>query len=197
MNDPRALHSEAVQLTVEVASLIPSGELDRPTPCSEWDLTQLLDHMTVQNLGFAAAARGHGGCEENWATGARRNEPVAEYLASAEAVLVAVAEPGVLDRSFTLPELSRQHDFSGVQAVTMHTVDSLVHAWDVARSIGRHIAPGDELLRFTVAIGEQILDGEDRSRDGAHFRPRVPALHGSSSWERALALFGRSPNWAR
>lgn len=196
MTDGQALHARSVQLTVDAARSISPDQLALPTPCAEWNLAQLLDHMTVQNLGFAAAAAGNGADEAVWATGARRDDPVADYLDSAIAVTGAFATPDVLGRSLTLPELSSEHAFTGEQAIIMHTVDSVVHAWDVARAIGRSISPDPDLVQFTVDIAEQIPDGDDRAAPGAHFAPRVSVAGDVTAVERMLALLGRSPGWS-
>ncbi|WP_399124862.1 maleylpyruvate isomerase N-terminal domain-containing protein [Streptomyces sp. ITFR-6] len=36
------------------------GDWDRPSPCSDWTLRRLVEHMGAQHHGFAAAARGQG-----------------------------------------------------------------------------------------------------------------------------------------
>ncbi|WP_026875825.1 TIGR03086 family metal-binding protein [Jiangella gansuensis] len=196
MIGPHAAHARSVQLTVDAVSAVSPGQLTLKTPCSEWNLTQLLDHMTVQNLGFAAAANGAGADDALWATGAHRDDPTADYLASAAAVSDAFAPADVLDRQLWLPELSREQAFSGAQAITMHTVDSVLHAWDVARSIGRNLDPDPELVEFTLGIGHQVPDGDDRRQPGAHFGPRAQIPAGASAWDQTLALFGRSPDWS-
>lgn len=196
MDSLHAAHARAVQLTIDAVQPIATHQLTSPTPCAEWNLTELLDHMTVQNHGFAAAAAGQGSDETIWATGAHRADPVGDYLASATVVTEAFADPGIFDRPFSLPELSREQTFTGVQAVTMHMVDSLIHAWDVARSIGHDITPDPELIDKTLQIAEQVPDDEDRRRPGAHFGPRVAVPDQASDFDRALALLGRSPNWS-
>lgn len=195
MNSPQELHAQAAALAAEAVRSATPGQLALPTPCAGWDLAALLDHMTVQNLGFAAAAAGRGGRDEIWATGVDRADPIADYLASDAAIRAAFAEEGVLERPFTLPELSRERDFPGAQAIAMHTVDCVLHAWDVARALGRDIAPSDDLVKFTLDIGEQIPDTADRAEPGAHFAPRATLPPGATAWGTTLALYGRSPHW--
>ncbi|NDL56420.1 TIGR03086 family metal-binding protein [Phytoactinopolyspora mesophila] len=196
MIDFQAAHPHAVQLTVDAVRSVSTDQLTNPTPCADWDLSLLLDHMTVQNLGFAAAAAGNGTDDAVWVTAGRRADPVADYLASATVVTQAFAEPGVVDRAFSLPELSRDRTFTGSQAIAMHTVDSLVHAWDVARSIGHDIHPDPDLIEATLALVEQIPDDETRRQPGAHFAPRLAVPSQASAFDRVLALLGRAPHWS-
>ncbi|WP_345217755.1 TIGR03086 family metal-binding protein [Georgenia halophila] len=188
-------HVRAVDLTVDAVRPITTDQLARRTPCADWNLAELLDHMTVQNHGFAAAAAGAGADEDLWRTGAAREDPVSDYLKSARVVTAAFAAPDVADRSFSLPELSRDQEFAGSQAMTMHMVDSFVHAWDVARAAGRGLDPDPELIDRTLSIAEQIPDDEARRRPGAPFGPPLAVPAGAPPLDRLLALFGRSPAW--
>ncbi|MGW1225357.1 maleylpyruvate isomerase N-terminal domain-containing protein [Streptomyces sp. NPDC002530] len=67
-----------MKITESLVNQVDASLLDRPTPCGQWTLRQLLAHMTGQNYGFAA---------------------------SAVEVTAAFAEEGVLERSFWLPEI--------------------------------------------------------------------------------------------
>jgi uncharacterized protein (TIGR03086 family) len=189
------LHIRAVQLTVEAVRPLSPDQLSEPTPCADWDLAALLDHMTAQNLGFAAAATGNREDETVWATGSNRQNAVADYLASASTVIDAFASSDIEQRSFFLPELSREQDFVGSQAVAMHAIDSLIHAWDVARAAGRNITPDSDLVDMTLEVVEQIPDSEDRRAPGAHFGPRAETPASGSKFDHVLALLGRSPSW--
>ncbi|WP_084727843.1 TIGR03086 family metal-binding protein [Rhodococcoides yunnanense] len=195
MDTLREVHARAVQLTVDAVSPISVGSLSAPTPCSEWDLAQLLDHMTVQNFGFAAAAGGSRD-EDVWNTGMHLDNLVVDYLESAERVIEAFSASDVVDRQFYLPELSREQQFIGSQAVTMHAIDSMIHSWDVARAVGSIVEPDFDLVEMTIEIVEQIPDNEERRKPGAHFGPRASIGDTTGSrFDTALALLGRSPRW--
>ncbi len=58
MSDIRVLHRRALQVSVDAVNRVRPDQLALPTPCAEWDLGRLLAHMTGQNHGFAAVARG-------------------------------------------------------------------------------------------------------------------------------------------
>jgi uncharacterized protein (TIGR03083 family) len=60
ISDIRPLHRIAVNASVDIVNAVTPGDLDRPTPCAGWNLSDLLTHMTVQHRGFAASARGAG-----------------------------------------------------------------------------------------------------------------------------------------
>src|SRR5918998_123137 len=51
------LHRRAVAGIRPVLEPLDAADLARPTPCAGWDLRALLEHMTGQDHGFAAAVR--------------------------------------------------------------------------------------------------------------------------------------------
>ncbi len=156
------LDAQAVRASVEVVSRVSRPDLARPTPCAGWTLADLLAHMTVQHIGFAAAAAGNGADLARWHTGAPADDPVPEYAAAAAGVLDEFARPGVLDREFALPELSADRTFPGRQAIGFHFVDYVVHGWDVARTLGLACDLGPGLLAAALDITRGVPDGESR-----------------------------------
>lgn len=121
--DFRDQHARAVRASVAIVSRVSRDDLERPTPCRDWTLAELLAHMTVQHDGFAAAAAGNGGDPSLWTVGPLDPDPVGAYAAAADRVVQAFAEDGVLDREFALPEISPLTTFPGSQAIAFHLVD--------------------------------------------------------------------------
>ena len=145
--DRRALHARAVRDCDALVQRIGRADLDRPTPCAGWTLRDLVAHLIVQDHGFAAAAQGRGCDPTVWEPGPPPADPVAAHAGAVDRVLAAYAAEDVLDRLVDLPEISTERQFTGAQALGFHTVDHVVHAWDVARSLGRTYTLPDELAR--------------------------------------------------
>jgi len=101
----------------------------------------------------------------------------------------------VLEREFLLPEIIPGQAFPAEMAIGFHTVDYVVHAWDVARSIGVDVEFDQELLDATGAIVARIPDGPERLAPGASFQPGLVVAEGSGELDRMLAALGRSPHW--
>ncbi len=190
-------HAVAARLTSDLARQADREQLTLPTPCADWNLRQLLDHLTSENHGFAAAARGQGSDPAAWAHDDNRADPVSDYVAATDDLLAAFAEPGVLDRSFALPLLTTEREFPGQQAVLMQLVDGVVHAWDLARTLGLPITIDDELTKPVLKLAQQIPDDESRRAPGAVFGPAQPYDDDASPLDRIVALLGRSPSWPR
>src|SRR5206468_3654846 len=105
------------------------------TPCGDWTVAELLAHLTGQQLGFAAAAAGHGGELAYWVP-VWTDEPISGYRQACTAVLTAFATPGVTEHDFVLPEIREGRGFPAAQAISFHLLDNVVHAWDLAASLG-------------------------------------------------------------
>lgn len=176
-----------------LAAHVTSEHLARPTPCSEWTVGELLEHMTAQHRGFAASARGHGDDLALWQP--RRPGPHTrdDYLASAEDVLAAFESPKVLDRPFAMPEFGAS--VPGRVAVGMHLVDYVVHGWDLARALKIDYGLDDELAEPTLRIAAMVPDGPQRTQPGSPFGPALPGGDEASTLQRLLRMLGRSPSW--
>ncbi|APE33152.1 TIGR03086 family protein [Nocardia mangyaensis] len=187
-----ARHERAVRLSVEAVRVAEGSPLDLETPCAGWDLGDLLTHMSTQNRGFAAAARGE---DDPAVWEARRTiDPVGDYLRSAAEVIAAFAAPEALTRTLSLPEIPPGR-FPAPLAVSFHLIDSVVHAWDVARSLGRSIYLDPDLAPTALSIAEAVPTGAPRRGPDAAFAPVIDTPAGSETLDRILRLLGRSPAW--
>lgn len=197
-NDLRPLHRVAVLRSVEAVGAVRPSDLDRPTPCAEWTLADLLAHVTVQHRGFAAAARGHGADESVWDVGivadAVRADPVGAYTAAAHDVLEAFAADGITQATFALPEFGPEATFPGALAIGFHLVDYAVHGWDVAASLGSPYELPDDVVAAVLPLVMAIPDGDFRDTAASPF-DRAVDDSGATDFDRILAHLGRRPDW--
>ena len=190
------LDAEAVRASVRVVCLAGPEDMARMTPCAGWTLGDLIAHMTAQHDGFAAAAAGEGADLTHWPPGEPARDPVGEYEAAAGRVLAAFAADGVLDRQFTLPEISPQLRFPATRAIGFHFIDYVVHGWDVARSLGLdHYELEPELLDAALLMARAVPDGELRQQGLVPFAPAVAMAGEVSVLGQIVALLGRRPGW--
>ncbi|SED66697.1 TIGR03086 family metal-binding protein [Jiangella alba] len=186
------LDARAVRASAELVATATAADLSKPTPCLGWTLYGLLAHMTTQHYGFAAASRGDAD-PATWKLLSLGDDPVRAYLESADHVIAAFAADGVPERAFPLPEF-RPEPFPAEQAVSFHLVDYVVHAWDVAKTLGAEVTFDDDVLDAAHAVAAVVPAGPVRVVPGAAFGPVVP-WEGGSRLDQLVAYLGRSPVW--
>lgn len=189
------LDARAVAESVRVAGAVKPGQWELPTPCPDWNLGELLAHMAGQHAGFAAALRGEDAGLAAFAPLPLGDDPAASYAATADAALAAFAAPGVLERTVLLPEIHPTLRFPARTAIGFHLLDYVVHAWDVAVSIGTPVDLDPEILSAALSVAEQVPQGVSRTAPGAAFGPVLPTPDGASVLDRVLTLSGRTPSW--
>jgi uncharacterized protein (TIGR03086 family) len=196
--DLRTFHRVAVLRSVEAVDAVRTSDLNRPTPCAEWTLADLVAHMTVQHHGFAAAARGNGADEAVWQVAtvadAVRADPAGTYAAAAHDVLDAFAADGITEATFALPEFGPDARFPGALAIGFHFVDYAVHGWDVAASMGMPYQLPDDAVTALLPLVMGIPDGDLRDSAASPFDRAVDAA-AATDFEKVLLHLGRRPNW--
>ncbi|MFV8242242.1 TIGR03086 family metal-binding protein [Mycolicibacterium peregrinum] len=196
--DPRTFHRVAVLRSIEAVDAVRTSDLNRPTPCAEWTLADLLAHMTVQHHGFAAAARGNGADEAVWQVATVvddvRADPAGTYAAAAHDVLDAFAADGITEATFALPEFGPDATFPGALAIGFHLVDYAVHGWDVAASLGAAYELPDDVVAAVLPLVMAIPDGDFRESPASPFDRAVNAS-AATDFDKVLLHLGRRPDW--
>jgi len=181
----------AVGEAVRVVDLAGDDDWERDSPCAGWTLRRLVAHMAAQHHGFAAAARGAGGDAACWREPREMSGPARVHRAAAADVLDAFGEPGVVEREFVLPELGG--GFPGRRAVGFHLVDYVVHAWDVAVTVGVEVRLPGEVLGAALAVARRVPADPARRGPGFAFAPAVEVPEGAGALEETVRLLGRRP----
>jgi uncharacterized protein (TIGR03086 family) len=190
------LHRRAVAAVAPVLARVRPVDLGLPTPCTGWDLRALLEHMTGQDHGFAAAVRAGNETDVDVTAFAPRplgEDPAASATASSAAAASAFAESAT-DPVRTVWLAEFRHRFPLEQVAGFHVIDTLVHGWDVAVTLGLAVDYDDDLVAAGLTVAEGVPTGAVRELPDSPFAPALAAA-GSDRWERTLALLGRDPLW--
>jgi uncharacterized protein (TIGR03086 family) len=167
------------------------------TPCAEWDIRQLVNHMIRGNLGYTRLSEGGSGADflrlrDVDALGA---DPLASYVRSVAECAEAFAAAGVLDAVLDYP----LGPVTGRQALAVRTTDSVIHTWDLARAVGvdERLDPG--LVDWIDDSLDEIYAGLTETPTATETTHRFFAAPGSvpvgslSRQDRLLHRMGRNP----
>jgi uncharacterized protein (TIGR03086 family) len=194
MTDLVGAHRSALLTSADIVDGVQLDHLDRPTPCGDWSLRDLLAHMIGQNYGFADAIEGNGADPAVFADVPVGEWPAADYRSSAERAVAAFGAPGALDRDVEVAVLRGGVMLPGAQVTGFHLVDYVVHGWDVARSIGAVPLYDRTVLEIALDVAEAVPDRARSDDPQTPFRPTVPTSS-SDLLDRIVANLGRSPDW--
>jgi uncharacterized protein (TIGR03086 family) len=187
MSTTYGFHSQACALFGRHLRRIGPADWAQPTPCAEWDVRALVNHVVVEDLWTVPLLAGRTVAE----VGSRFDgdmlgaDPVAAYGRATGAAVAAAGTRGALARTVHLSF----GDVSGEEYVTQLFVDHLVHSWDLARALGTDDRLPTELVD---AAARWFADREGAYRSAGVIGPRPAIPSGSDPQTRLLAAFGRA-----
>jgi uncharacterized protein (TIGR03086 family) len=154
--DLAEIHERCLAATGRTVSGIKPDQMHRPTPCTEWDVTDLLNHVVSGNLWAAELARGAtieqvGDRLDGDVIG---DDPSTAYDRSARAAAEAFNEPGAMDR----PCAVSYGPVPGSVYAGHRIIDVLVHGWDLAVATDQDTTLEPELAKACLDIVESQLD---------------------------------------
>ena len=178
--DPLTLHRDALAVAQQVVDGVDPAQFDLPTPCAEWDVRQVLEHMISGNRRIAGDPPSEG--EDVLGTDHR-----AAYAASAAASVAAFAADGAMERLFPLSI----GEVPGSFAIQARSNDQLVHAWDLAKATGQSTDMAPPLYAEALAFLQDRF--ATHGRNTKTYADAKPAPTGSSMADRLAAFAGRQP----
>ncbi|MGW7086005.1 TIGR03086 family metal-binding protein [Streptomyces sp. NPDC054871] len=180
----------ATTQAVPVVRAIPEERLDAPTPCAEYDVKALVNHLLQVIVQFQAlAAKQDSDFSESPDYVAEGPDWRDRFADEAGKLVAAWAAPGA-DEGTT-----------GAMAMPAKTVgcmallDLTVHAWDLARATGQEYEPAPESIGVVAVLRETVAGLGPTARKMGVLGEPVTAPEGASELERLLAETGRDPHW--
>ena len=181
--------SAALDDTGQVIAGITADQWSSPTPCAQWDVLALVDHLVRGNRIVAAALTGSSPASPGVTGGAGADDDesmLESYRKSCTALVEAFGRPEALDRMVEVP----LGTVPGVVALHLRLVEALVHGWDLVQATGQPSPLRDDLaeqeLRFTQGALGSVPPGR------TPFAPPQPVPDDAPTIERLAALLGRS-----
>ncbi|WP_374200960.1 TIGR03086 family metal-binding protein [Streptomyces bambusae] len=181
------LHAEALRLFGERVHAITGDQWDGPTPCTEWTVADLVNHVTGEQLWvppLVAEGRTVEDIGDAFSGDLLGEDPMAAWDTAAHAAHAAFAAPGALERPVAL---SRGPTPGSAYCAEL-IVDCAVHTWDLSRGIGADDRLPDDLVDFTF---KEVAPHADALAASGMFAAPVEIPDGADTQTRLLALMGR------
>jgi uncharacterized protein (TIGR03086 family) len=159
-------------------------QLDRPTPCDDWDVRALVNHMIVGHFYFAGALRGESMDPTAEPPDFAADDPAAAFDQASKTLLETWREAGAMERTVE----TMAGPMPGQMLFGMLVVENLVHGWDLARATGRSEDLEPELAGQMLAMVRQANMPRGA---GAPFQPEQPAPANAGPAQQLAAYLGR------
>ena len=181
-----ALHRRALDAFDHKVHVVAQEQWEAPTPCSEWDVRQLVAHLADEQYWAVPLLEGKSLADAQAYVPAEplAGDPVEGWERAARAARGVLGSPDVLAGTV---ELS-YGPTPAADYVAEMTVDLVVHGWDLARATGQVEVIDGELLEATWAHVEPRAKGIAGS---GMFAEPVPVDASADVQTRLLALLGR------
>ncbi len=177
--DPLHAHQRAQDTFANVLVNVTSDQLSSPTPCSEWDVKALIDHVIAGNQRVVERARGQ--------VAPLPEDLVAAHRASAKAAQETFTAPEGLTRTYQLPI----GEVPGTVFIELRTSDLLVHAWDLSVATGQPTDLDPDLAEYVLAFSRQMMSRPRLRGDGRPFGEEQPSGDERTGADRVAAFLGR------
>lgn len=175
----------------EIVSGVTPSQLQAPTPCPDYDVATLIDHLVGAGWRAAALGRGEQPATDDFPHVELAGAPDELRRAGADAN-ASWADDARLAATVTMPW---GEEYTGATLVNMYLAELAAHTWDVASATG-------QADRLETGLGKAALDGaramlkpeyRNAMGEGNPFGDEVEPPADATDWERFAAFMGRPP----
>ncbi len=169
----------ALAVLQQVLRQVGPGDGDRATPCSEFTVDELTEHLLDNLVGLGAMAE----------AGLDRPEGAGPGVEDRVAVLAAEVIEAWRRRGLDGTARSPFGEAPAPVLAGIVAVELLIHAWDYAQATGAVITVSDELATYVTGLAERVVPGAR----GRAFAEEAPAPADADALTRLAAYSGRTP----
>jgi len=158
-----------------------------PTPCSDYDVAQLTDHVTGWLSTFADGFADPDGQAPRASLDGYVSplDPAAEVRRAA-----ATMEKALRDGAAARPLKLGEAAMPGELALGMILWEYQMHGWDLARATGQPAGLDTEIAQHVLDFARQALPEESR---GGRIAPALPVPGSAPVTDRLAGFLGRQP----
>jgi uncharacterized protein (TIGR03086 family) len=171
----------------ERLELVGDDDWSAPTPCADWDVGTLVNHVMAELLWIPPLLAGKTIAEvgDRFDGDVLGDDPGATWTTAAAEALTAAAVPGAQEATVHLSF----GDFPGSDYLGQVTSDLVIHSWDLARGVGGDVRLRPELVAFVDAF---LTPQVDAWRSAGAFGPAAEVAPDADAQARLLAQTGRT-----
>lgn len=183
------LYRNSVKSFADKVAKVRPDQWDNPTPCAEWDVRDLVNHLVYEEKWSVPLFAGSTIAEvgDRFEGDLLGDDPAAAAAEASEDAQAAVSAPDALDRTVHLSF----GEAPAEEYIRQLFADHLVHGWDLAVATGQDRRMDPESVRECL---KWFRSSEGGYRSAGLIADRVPVGPDAGDQERLIAGFGRDPN---
>jgi uncharacterized protein (TIGR03086 family) len=174
---------------------VTDGQLAAPTPCDDYTLGDLIDHVGGLSQAFTAAANKEFGPESSQGPSgdaARLGKDWRTRIPGELATLVeAWRDPAAWKGMTRAGGIDLPAEVAGRVALN----ELVIHGWDVARTTGQPFDCDTEALEACWELLAERSAGDQEAGDDDTFGPVVEVPADAPLLDHLIGLSGRNPTW--
>lgn len=176
--------SETAAVFSKTAAAVRPDQFGAPTPCREFTVGDLLDHVGGTLIDAERAARKTPRAPVDTPGGTPVSFDGASAAEAADRAVAAWLEPSAMSGLTDFGPGEMPAAFAA--GITLHEL--ALHGWDLASATGQDFVLSEETAQAVLAVVEQIAD---QARSNGGYGPELLAAEDAGAFERALAASGR------
>lgn len=182
------MFEKALARTEKVVENIEPQQLSDPTPCQDWDVRALLNHLIGGCAVFAASASDKD-LEVTESTDFVGDDHVASFKEAAADAVRGFKTPGVMEQTLKMP----WGDTPATVALGLGIADVAVHGWDLAKATRQPAEIDEDVAQAVYGMTTSMMQPlGDFPRSGSFDEP-IPVPDDAPIADKALAYLGRQP----
>jgi uncharacterized protein (TIGR03086 family) len=187
MND-QLFHNSVHMAGAAILQLKPT-DMEKPTPCSEWNVHELANHLLNEVAWVKPLLEGKtiaevGSSLDGDLLGSDPADSWHKYCKEATDSVMATSPHAIAHLSYA--------DKPAIDYVREVGADVLVHGWDLAKAIGMEYRIDDATAEDALKATEDIRPG---ARSAGLINNALPVPENASATDKLLAEFGRRSDW--
>ena len=191
--NPVELLDQVTRRALELISGVAQSQAADPTPCSEWDVRALLNHLLgVLEFSSGCIVGSPPDIRPNEADSSRVGELdlaalAGAYREEAARLLELCRQPGALEQIAATPF----GDIPTSQILMGALLDQFVHGWDLAKATGQNTALDTSVTEF--AYGMLTSGFAAMGREAGFIGPEISVPDDAALQDKLIAYMGRQP----
>ncbi len=183
--------SRACASTAAILGNVSREQLSLATPCRDWEVRELINHIAGAADYFVDVAECGGSPEDRDWPDYAEGDFVTSFGEFAGRLVTAFSAPGAMERVMVL----LNGPSPGAVCIQVATGEIFVHGWDLARATGQATPTDQGVAAALLASVWPSMCADVRNEHPSVFGPEIHVPPGRPAIDRLVGFIGRDPDW--